>query len=485
MKKVISFLLTAALLVTMSSLALNVSALQYPKITDKLSESYNKCFSKATDDDVINVTVYYSGAAMTQDEINKAVQERCGIDPSEFARLSVKEYDNLTEEEKRIRQEKSKLFFETKLKFLDNLAEQNSKPFLRQMGIKLQYSKELPIYNNRRVFKYENSIEICLTKAEILKAAGLDYAEGILCNRITNSKSYKTILFENTLNWDSVYVYSYSYNEKNSSGEYPGTLVEDTFTDKDGREYMAVKVPRGTYYIILSNGEGERTTQIDSDKFTYYSPAYAFRLDGTKDRDGHYNVEEIIKSVSYDDPETPGKGNFVLLDNYGWKQAYIYALDKDGNELYGAFPGKKAKRYLDYGGYQFQVTVPEGAASIVLSNSQGERTEAITWLNPYHGYSLAKKNASGEYTVEDFWGYLPEPETTDIYDPWYEPDPMLLGDVNDDGALDVLDAVMIQKFTVQKTELSNRQTQNGDYNDDDVCDVLDATAIQKALVGKQ
>ncbi len=60
--------------------------------------------------------------------------------------------------------------------------------------------------------------------------------------------------------------------------------------------------------------------------------------------------------------------------------------------------------------------------------------------------------------------------------------PALLGDVNGDGVVDILDAVMIQKFAVDKVVFTDGQKQNADFNGDGVCDVLDATAIQKALV---
>lgn len=60
--------------------------------------------------------------------------------------------------------------------------------------------------------------------------------------------------------------------------------------------------------------------------------------------------------------------------------------------------------------------------------------------------------------------------------------PALLGDVNGDGVVDILDAVMIQKFAVEKVVFTDRQRLTADFNGDGVCDVLDATAIQKSLV---
>ncbi len=59
-----------------------------------------------------------------------------------------------------------------------------------------------------------------------------------------------------------------------------------------------------------------------------------------------------------------------------------------------------------------------------------------------------------------------------------------IGDVNRDGSVDVLDAVMIQKYCVDKVDLDSEQIYVGDVNDDGVVDVLDAIMIQKYSVDK-
>ena len=62
--------------------------------------------------------------------------------------------------------------------------------------------------------------------------------------------------------------------------------------------------------------------------------------------------------------------------------------------------------------------------------------------------------------------------------------PTILGDVNGDRYVDILDAAMIQKFAVNKAELNRAQKRTADYNRDGKIDILDATAIQKALVAQ-
>lgn len=62
--------------------------------------------------------------------------------------------------------------------------------------------------------------------------------------------------------------------------------------------------------------------------------------------------------------------------------------------------------------------------------------------------------------------------------------PVIYGDVNGDRNVDVLDAVLIQKYAAEKTELTEEQIKLGDVNNDGVVDTLDAVQIQKFAAGK-
>lgn len=60
----------------------------------------------------------------------------------------------------------------------------------------------------------------------------------------------------------------------------------------------------------------------------------------------------------------------------------------------------------------------------------------------------------------------------------------IIGDVNLDGNVDVLDATYVQKYSSDKTTLSERQKYVGDVNNDGNVDVLDAADIQKYSADK-
>lgn len=75
--------------------------------------------------------------------------------------------------------------------------------------------------------------------------------------------------------------------------------------------------------------------------------------------------------------------------------------------------------------------------------------------------------------------YNPDYENKDEPDPEY-----VIGDLNDDGFIDVSDAVIVQKWTSGRITLDERQTYVGDVNDDGTVDILDATQIQKYAAEK-
>ena len=60
----------------------------------------------------------------------------------------------------------------------------------------------------------------------------------------------------------------------------------------------------------------------------------------------------------------------------------------------------------------------------------------------------------------------------------------IIGDVNRDGSVDVLDAADVQKYSTDKLELDKNQLMLADVNNDNNVDVLDAADIQKFAVDK-
>ena len=80
---------------------------------------------------------------------------------------------------------------------------------------------------------------------------------------------------------------------------------------------------------------------------------------------------------------------------------------------------------------------------------------------------------------------LTEPVETTV-EPTVEPttEPLIIGDVNFDGTVDVMDAVMVQLYATDNASFDDTQKYAADVNDDGNIDVLDAMDIQKYVSSK-
>ena len=97
-----------------------------------------------------------------------------------------------------------------------------------------------------------------------------------------------------------------------------------------------------------------------------------------------------------------------------------------------------------------------------------------------------------EPTTEPTTEPIPDPTTEPITEPTAEPtvepttapvaEPVLIGDVNFDGVIDILDSVLVQRRATDSIDFDEKQAYAADVNDDGVIDILDAMDIQKYSV---
>lgn len=101
-----------------------------------------------------------------------------------------------------------------------------------------------------------------------------------------------------------------------------------------------------------------------------------------------------------------------------------------------------------------------------------------------------------EPTTEQITEPIPDPTTEPITEPTAEPtaepttepttapvaEPVLIGDVNFDGVIDILDSVLVQRRATDSIDFDEKQAYAADVNDDGVIDILDAMDIQKYSV---
>ena len=123
------------------------------------------------------------------------------------------------------------------------------------------------------------------------------------------------------------------------------------------------------------------------------------------------DVTEPSESTQQTEPSP--KTSFLLTDNLGWGQAYIYAWDADGNALCGEWPGAAQAETVTngFGETQFIIQIPEGAVGVIANNGT-QQTADITDFT-YDGYWIdGTQNELGHYNVQGFM-LDPQPSSGD------------------------------------------------------------------------
>ena len=177
---------------------------------------------------------------------------------------------------------------------------------------------------------------------------------------------------------------------------------------------------------------------IDSNTFRDFDTMYLYLYDAT-------DQNPVVKW---------GSKNSVMTedtDSVKWR----YDLDEHGIEL------------IDSHKY-----------TVVFSSDLRAQTETM-FIDSYESTAEYTAVFSGIYTWEHY-------NTIPIYSyRWLRKNEgKITGDLNGDGAVDILDATIIQKCVVDKAKLTDLQLNTADVNNDKAIDIFDANDIQKFAANK-
>lgn len=141
-----------------------------------------------------------------------------------------------------------------------------------------------------------------------------------------------------------------------------------------------------------------------------------------------------------------------------------------GSCYYGDMTGVKTVVYLSAD--ELQVMTAEGYRVIIGD----ENTTQPGTYDPY--------GPTGNCTIDPVIATSSPAVATEPAEPTEPSYQVIIGDVNDDGSIDVLDALDIEKYAVEKIQLTPEQIYAADVNGDGVADTLDSVLIQKYTVDK-
>lgn len=180
---------------------------------------------------------------------------------------------------------------------------------------------------------------------------------------------------------------------------------------------------------------------------------------------------------------------FSLGNNTKWAEANarfaIYALDKSG-----ADPKWYSLTMDSKSGY-YTADVDSGYAKVIFVRLDPNTTEN-SWDNKWDQTDDLTPGENNLYTFtnndwqpEGAWSiYKPQTVTeTGNTQPTTQPTVNLMGDVNEDGYVNIRDVTLIQRYLVGFVDLSSSQRAKADTNGDGTITVRDATTIQRHLIG--
>ena len=177
--------------------------------------------------------------------------------------------------------------------------------------------------------------------------------------------------FTDNQKWGTVYVHA--WNDSEALTTWPGDVMTEKTTNDFGEEVFTIYVPDGAIGVVLSNGNGDQTVDInDFSQEGYYTKG---------DRDSSGNLY-----VTAWGPIDTGK---KILFTCNWGTCYLYAWNDDGAEPCGGWPGSVITETTtnDFGEKQFVAYIPSGATHIIFNNGNGEQTVNIDNLD-VQGYYI-------------------------------------------------------------------------------------------------
>ena len=202
-------------------------------------------------------------------------------------------------------------------------------------------------------------------------------------------------------------------------------------------------------------------------------------------REGYATSNFWGKSICFTPPQTnsyAGKSYKVTIENLVNNQKLPAKLEYTINffDYKGKYIIDGAEYEMDEYGKLTLISLPTEPSTQAPSTEEITTAEPVT-TEPTEAPTTVEITTAPPATAE----ITSEPFETTVPDTTAAPTPQyLIGDVNGDGSIDTLDAIIVQKYSADKTKLNDRQIYVGDVNDDGYVDVLDAAMIQKFSVEK-
>ena len=293
-----------------------------------------------------------------------------------------------------------------------------------------------------------------------------------------------------------MYVYAWDSDGKSIDGAYPGSPITNKKINSYGETQFVYNLPENAAGIIISNGIDSRSEEI-----TDFSRYDGYWFSGKQNGDGHYVLTGYIVS---EEPTFNPNATEPDTSIYTPVPTEPEVLPTDGGPEYSEIMRKKvseASIYSNIESDKIEIQIKDSSEGMAYAEDYHENG-GKKLLEDFKDYGIISiENCYLDFAYYRVFVTLDKKDRKNVIDTCLElfDNPSVIaatpvtthgevhfekGDVNADEALDIIDAVNIQKFTVDRIGFRDEQKSFGDYNNDGICDILDSTAIQKALVAE-
>ncbi|MGN0497751.1 MAG: starch-binding protein [Acutalibacteraceae bacterium] len=276
----------------------------------------------------------------------------------------------------------------------------------------------------------------------------------------TPTDAGNTIKFTDCLSWGTVN--AYFFNGGSTCGaEWPGTAMTKYETNLEGKGNYSIEIPSGATSVVFNNGSGAQSVDLTLSGVTGYY------LDGSQ-TNGKYN------GVAWDTS---------AMVTSGAKLTDAVASAASTVTENAAWPG--VQMTYDSTTKYYVAEVPEGLENgrVIFTESKSATTNR--YPSDQEG-GLALGGNSMLFSAGNKWTVYSQVIPTDPTQPTTNPtDPtgttvtILLGDVNEDGKVNLSDAITVQKASIGLASFTAKQVAEADVNSDGEINLSDAIMLQK------
>lgn len=307
------------------------------------------------------------------------------------------------------------------------------------------------------------------------------------CTAYAYGRAYEILGSEPKLSWNNAEQW-YGYNKANGYYKYGqtpkvGAIACWSYSYGGGHVAVVEKVENGVITLSNSAYSGDNfyisTASISDPKvggnkgWNFQGYIYLGDFSGSTS-----TTQATTKKVTYTTGTYKTNVDDYLNMRSGAGTSYSYVTSVPGNVTLNVTKVSTA------GGYTWGYTSYNGKTGWValdfcafVSSSTVQPTTAKPTVQPTTAKATVQPTTA-KATVQPTTAKATQPSNDNNNDT-----PYMIGDVNLDGHVNVIDATEISKYIVSISTLSDVQRELADYNHDGEINVVDATEIQKLVVG--